>query len=244
LFGSEIELEEVWLMRGQSERAYEVEKLGALILKERPLAKPSAQMLRQKWAQSLKQKGFQALPMDDACWAFLARARFVADELGLDIDLSHEGLLAQIDDWLLMGMADDDIGRLTGSMILAALKTYCGHDLERKIESQAPPFWVSPLGNRHLIDYASEAGPTVSVRVQECFGLKAHPQIGKNQRPLIMSLLSPAQRPLQTTKDLPAFWQGSWAEVKKEMRGRYPRHVWPDDPSMAVATLKAKPRTP
>ena len=98
-----------------------------------------------------------------------------------------------------------------------------------------------PMGNRVRIEYEAEGGPIVEVRVQELFGVKSHPRIGKGTVPLILSLLSPARRPIQITRDLPAFWKGSWAEVRKDMRGRYPRHPWPEDPENAPPTQRVKP---
>ncbi len=92
------------------------------------------------------------------------------------------------------------------------------------------------------LDYAAENGPLLSVRVQELYGLSQHPTLAKGRAPLTLELLSPAHRPIQTTRDLPGFWSGSWAEVKKEMKGRYPRHLWPDDPARAAPTTRAKPR--
>jgi ATP-dependent helicase HrpB len=93
-----------------------------------------------------------------------------------------------------------------------------------------------------VIDYEAGAGPTISIRVQELYGLTAHPCVADGRIPLVLELLSPAHRPIQVTRDLPGFWTGSWASVKTEMKGRYPRHLWPDDPTAAQATTRAKPR--
>jgi ATP-dependent helicase HrpB len=103
-----------------------------------------------------------------------------------------------------------------------------------------PSHFQSPAGSRHEIDYEAEAGPTVTLRVQALFGLKEHPRIAGGSVPLILALTSPAGRPIQTTSDLPGFWRGSWHAVAKEMRGRYPRHPWPDDPAGADPTLRTK----
>ena len=103
-------------------------------------------------------------------------------------------------------------------------------------------YFTAPTGSGLLIDYAPEEGPLLSVRVQELFGLDRHPAVAAGRVPLTLALLSPARRPIQTTKNLPAFWRGSWAEVKREMRGRYPKHPWPDDPLAAPPTRRAKPR--
>ena len=109
------------------------------------------------------------------------------------------------------------------------------------VDRLAPSHFETPAGSRHEIDYQAEAGPTVSVRVQALFGLAAHPEAGGV--PLVLALTSPAGRPIQTTRDLPGFWSGSWAAVAKEMRGRYPKHPWPDDPAAAAPTLRTKKAT-
>jgi ATP-dependent helicase HrpB len=110
-----------------------------------------------------------------------------------------------------------------------------------RLDAEAPVSWVSPAGSVHEIDYAQDGGPRVDVRVQALFGLTSHPTIGRDIR-LVLGLLSPAGRPIQLTRDLPGFWSGSWREVRKEMRGRYPKHPWPEDPAHAPPTLRAKPR--
>ena len=115
-------------------------------------------------------------------------------------------------------------------------------ELERRLEQGAPQYFKIPTGVDLPIDYTSEEGPALSVRVQELYGLDRHPSLADGHVPLTLELLSPARRPIQTTKNLPAFWRGSWAEVRREMRGRYPKHPWPDDPAAAAPTRRAKPR--
>ena len=132
-------------------------------------------------------------------------------------------------------------------IILAAWVSYrwlngFTRELERRLQQEAPQYFKVPTGWDLLIDYAPEEGPALSVRVQELFGLDRHPSLAGGRVPLTLELLSPARRPIQTTKNLPAFWRGSWAEVKREMRGRYPKHPWPDDPLAAAPTRRAKPR--
>jgi ATP-dependent helicase HrpB len=108
------------------------------------------------------------------------------------------------------------------------------------LERAAPATYRSPAGSIHSIDYAAEAGPTVTLRVQALFGATSHPCVGQPPVPLVLSLTSPAGRPIQTTRDLPGFWRGSWADVRRDLRGRYPKHPWPEDPAAAVATLRTK----
>ena len=115
-------------------------------------------------------------------------------------------------------------------------------NLRRRLDAEAPTHFTAPTGSAVPIDYEAEQGPTVSIRVQELFGLAAHPSIAGGRVPLVIELLSPAHRPVQVTRDLPGFWRGSYADVKTEMRGRYPKHPWPDDPLTAPATRRAKRR--
>ena len=121
-----------------------------------------------------------------------------------------------------------------------AIRALIGWDAMRQVDRLAPADFTSPAGSTHAIDYAAEGGPKVELRVQALFGLAEHPTIGEARVPLVLSLTSPAGRPIQTTRDLPGFWMGSWNAVAKEMRGRYPKHPWPDDPAAASATLRTK----
>ena len=123
-----------------------------------------------------------------------------------------------------------------------ALSTLVPWELSTELDNLAPSHFVVPTGSRIPIDYDGEQGPMLSVRVQELFGLAQHPSICGGKIQLVLQLLSPAQRPIQITKDLPGFWQGSWADVKADMKGQYPKHPWPDNPLDAEATRRAKPR--
>ena len=127
-------------------------------------------------------------------------------------------------------------------MLDGALRTLVPWDLQRRLEAEAPPRWTAPTGNSFAIDYAADAGPRVDVRVQEVFGLGVHPAVAGGRAPLTLSLLSPGHKPIQITRDLPGFWKGSWKDVRSDMRGRYPKHVWPEDPAAAAPTARAKPR--
>jgi ATP-dependent helicase HrpB len=123
--------------------------------------------------------------------------------------------------------------------LLAELLPY---RLRAEIDRLLPSHFAAPSGSRIPIDYEAENGPTLEIRVQELYGLDRHPSIAGGRVPLLVVLLSPAHRPIQTTGDLPGFWRGSWKDVAKDLRGRYPRHLWPDDPATAQATSRAKPR--
>jgi len=116
------------------------------------------------------------------------------------------------------------------------------YSLRAEIDRALPSHFHAPSGSRVPIDYAAENGPALEIRVQELYGLDKHPSVANGRIPLLLVLLSPAHRPIQTTRDLPGFWRGSWKDVAKDMRGRYPRHLWPDDPASAQATSRAKPR--
>jgi ATP-dependent helicase HrpB len=155
--------------------------------------------------------------------------------------LDDAELAEKLDLWLaplLAGkrrLSDIDSGALHNAIL-----GLIGWDGQQAIERLAPPHFTSPAGTTHAIDYAAEGGPMVELRVQALFGLAEHPVVGAGRTPLVLSLTSPAGRPIQTTRDLPGFWKGSWADVAKEMRGRYPKHNWPDDPTAAAASLKTK----
>ena len=128
----------------------------------------------------------------------------------------------------------NDLGQALEALVPWALK--------KSLDEEAPTHFEAPTGNRHAIDYEGVGAPALHIRVQELFGLESHPGIAGGRLPLTLHLLSPAHRPIQITRDLPGFWKGSWAAVKAEMKGRYPRHPWPDDPASAAPTARAKPR--
>lgn len=123
-----------------------------------------------------------------------------------------------------------------------ALMALLPWDLRARLEREAPTHFEAPTGTSLPIDYEAEQGPTIAVRLQELFGLTVHPSIAKGKIPLVLELLSPAHRPVQVTRDLPGFWRGSYAAVRADLRGRYPRHPWPEDPASAPPTRRVKPR--
>jgi len=158
-------------------------------------------------------------------------------------DLSDATLAATIGDWfgtfLEFKISVDDIHP---DELDTALRELLPRPLRRRLEMEAPTHFTAPTGTNAAIDYEAEAGPTISIRLQELFGLAQHPTIAGGRIPLVLELLSPGQKPVQITRDLPGFWRGSYAAVRTEMRGRYPRHPWPDDPLAAAPTRRAKPR--
>jgi ATP-dependent helicase HrpB len=184
----------------------------------------------------VRQGGLALLPWSEAAQSLRMRADFAGIEA-----LSDAALIDTLDEWLpplLAGkrrLSDIDRSQLSG-----VLETLIGWDGKQQLDQLAPPDFRSPAGSTHAIDYAAEGGPRVELRVQALFGLSQHPTVGNQRIPLVLSLTSPAGRPIQTTRDLPGFWAGNWRDVAKEMRGRYPRHPWPDDPASANATLRTK----
>ncbi|WP_313105033.1 ATP-dependent helicase HrpB [Brevundimonas sp.] len=219
-----------------------IRRIGALVLDEKVIGAPDRATMTAALKSEVEAGGLSALNWGEQAAALRARLAFLH---GLDStwpDLSAEGLLALREDWLwpLLDGARS-LGDIGDGKLAEALRGLIPWDLQRKLDDLAPPRLTTPLGSAS-IDYAAEGGPRVEIRVQELFGVKAHPTVGGGRVPLTLSLLSPARRPVQVTKDLPGFWAGSWAAVRSEMRGRYPRHPWPEDPANAQATSRAKPR--
>jgi ATP-dependent helicase HrpB len=158
-------------------------------------------------------------------------------------DLSGGALAAQREAWLEPALHDKtSLKELSAGDLTDALLTLLPWELRARLEREAPTHFEAPTGTQLAIDYEAEQGPTIAVRLQELFGLNSHPSIAKGAVPLVLELLSPAQRPVQVTRDLPGFWRGSYAAVRSDLRGRYPRHPWPEDPANAVPTRRVKPR--
>jgi ATP-dependent helicase HrpB len=158
-------------------------------------------------------------------------------------DLSDDTLLTRVADWLPPLLeARTALAQVPPDALEQAIRSLLPWDLQRRLDTEAPTRFVPPTGSAVAIDYAAEGGPRAEVRVQELFGLAQHPTVAGRRVPLTLALLSPARRPVQTTRDLPGFWRGSWKEVRTDMKGRYPKHPWPEDPLTAVPTTRAKPR--
>ena len=196
----------------------------------------SPEAIAQVLLEAVRTHGLTILPWPLSVDRLRTRARWA----GLDA-LTDAALLASLDLWLaplLTGkrrLSDIDEGAWGN-----ALRGLIGWDGQQMLDRLAPANFTSPAGTTHPIDYGADGGPMVELRVQALFGVSDHPVIGPDRVPLILSLTSPAGRPIQTTRDLPGFWAGSWREVAKEMRGAYPKHNWPDDPASATASLKTK----
>jgi len=210
-------------------------RLGALRLSSGPDSNADPDTIAAALVEGVRKHGLALLPWPEAATALRDRAAYA----GVPLDATT--LIDRLDDWLPpLVTGKRRLDAIAPPALTDALRTLIGWDSMRVIDRLAPPHFTSPAGSTHAIDYAAEAGPTVALRPQALFGLAVHPTIGEARTPLVLSLTSPAGRPIQTTRDLPGFWAGSWVAVAKEMRGRYPRHPWPDDPAAAAATLRTK----
>jgi ATP-dependent helicase HrpB len=224
-------------------KAKRTRRIGALVIDEREIEADAA-LIARALLDEARRRGVGGLPWSDAATALRDRLAFLRAMDGEAWpDVSDEALLASFDDWLAPALTGlRSLSALRADVLDEALRALIPWDLHARLDKLAPPRFTAPTGSTFAIDYAAEGGPKVEVRVQELFGLAAHPTLAEGRVPLTLALTSPARRPIQVTKDLPGFWRGSWAEVKKEMRGRYPRHPWPDDPLAAPPTTRAKPR--
>jgi len=222
-------------------RARSVRRLGRLVLSDAPLERLSGDELRAALLGAVSEQGLSLLDWNDAALQARARVVFMRGLQGEPWpDWSDEALLASLEDWLASALAS--VGRLRDVDVARALLDSLPYELRRKLDAEAPPRFETPAGSSLSIDYEADGGPALDVRLQEMFGQDKHPAIAGGRVPLSLRLLSPAHRPVQTTKDLPGFWRGSYAAVRSEMRGRYPRHPWPEDPLTAPPTRRAKPR--
>jgi ATP-dependent helicase HrpB len=224
-------------------RARRVERLGALLLSTKPLPQPKGADAQRLLIEAIRNSGLGVLPWGRESENLRARLAWLNATLGEPWPaMDDDALLASLDAWLepyLAGAAS--MAALGDGKLREALMARVPWDLQREVDRLAPGHFEAPTGSRLPIRYGTD-GPVLAVRVQELFGMKDHPSIGGGKVPLTLELLSPAHRTLQTTRDLPGFWKGSWTDVRADMRGRYPRHVWPDNPADAAPTARAKPR--
>ncbi len=236
-----------WDPREQAVVAREVQSLSGLELAARTLQSPSAELALAAMLDGLREMGIGALPWSDDARLLQARVQFVrslaraTDEEWPD--LSDSALSA---DWAWLEPYLSGVTRrshLAKLPLLEALQAHLGYARMRALDELAPTHVALPTGTRARIDYLDENAPVASMRMQEVFGLAATPRIGRGAVPITFKLLSPAQRPLQITRDLASFWRNAYADVRKDMRGRYPRHYWPEDPLQAEPTRRAKPRS-
>ena len=244
-------------------RARRLRRLGAIVLAEQPMPVAPSEETARVLADAVVRLGVDRLPWTKSLqqWrdrvGFLrrvdlvaAREREVAGSTSAKADgdewpdLSDAALAATAADWLVPALAGKTaLSSLQSDALADALHGLLPWRLSRRLDAEAPTHFSAPSGSVVPIDYAAEEGPKLAIRVQELFGLDRHPTIAAGRVAVVVELLSPAQRPVQVTRDLPGFWRGSYGAVKAEMKGRYPRHPWPDDPLAAAPTRRAKPRS-
>ena len=214
-------------------------RLGAIVLARQPVERPEAARVRSVLIDAVAERGLDLLLWGESATSLRARLAFAAAH-GLDLPASDDAaLLANCGEWLapLLGRRLSDV---QDAQLAEALLNRLDWNQRQRLDQFAPSRFTTPAGSSHAIDYAADGGPAVDMRVQSLFGLAHHPMVADGRVPLTLRLTSPAGRPIQVTKDLPGFWAGSWAEVRKDLRGRYPKHPWPDNPLDAPPTLRAK----
>ncbi|MDF0494182.1 ATP-dependent helicase HrpB [Bradyrhizobium yuanmingense] len=225
-------------------RARRKRVLHAITLSEATLSVSPSEETARIFADGLIAAGLDRLPWSKAAKQWRDRVTFLRKAEGDSWpDLSDDGLIARRDDWLVPALYDKiALKDISAGDLSDALMALLPWEMRARLDREAPTHFEAPTGSVLAIDYEAEQGPTIAVRLQELFGLNTHPSIAAGKVPLVLELLSPAQRPVQVTRDLPGFWRGSYAAVRSDLRGRYPRHPWPDDPASAVPTRRAKPR--
>ena len=224
-------------------RARRRRRLGALTLAEQTLAAPQDELGALMLARGVLDLGSTRWPWTKSVEQWRGRVAFLRRAEGEPWPDLSDAALVSSPDWLapalfgksrLEELSDEDFGD--------ALRALLPHALARRLEAEAPTHFIAPTGTAAPVDYEAEGGPSIALRVQELFGLAAHPSLAGGRVPLTLHLLSPAHRPIQITRDLPGFWKGSWSAVRADLRGRYPRHAWPENPASASPTNRAKPR--
>jgi ATP-dependent helicase HrpB len=247
-FGDAIEERESvhWDPRSCAVVARRVRMLGQLVLSEEPLREGASDAIATAMMTGIREAGIRCLPWTPALEQWRARVNFARarDESGRHPwpDLSEEALLRTLEAWLQPWLdRASRLDHLSRVDLRAALQSMLDHAARRELDEFAPQQVTVPSGSRITIDYSS-GEPVLAVRLQEVFGLRDSPRVARGRIPVTMQLLSPAQRPVQVTRDLASFWARGYADVKKELKGRYPKHYWPDDPFTAVPTHRVRPQ--
>lgn len=223
-----------WIVVDSRVEALLETRLGAVLIAQGPDPAPDAAKVTAFLLGKVQSAGLQLLPWSSASLALLRRARFA----GLAA-LEEAALLADLPDWL-GPLLTRRLDQLEPAKLHDALRARLDYAAGQALERLAPPQFASPAGTHHAIDYDDPGGPSVELRVQALFGLDRQPTFGQPPQPLLLKLTSPGGKPVQTTRDLPGFWRGSWQDVQREMKGRYPRHRWPDQPWLELPSLKTK----
>ena len=223
-----------WLADERRVEALLEQRLGAITLARGPDPAPDPAAIAALVIERVRDAGLSILPLSPASRNLLTRARFAGVAA-----LGEEALLGSLEDWL-KPLLTRRLDSTDPQALHEALKNRIDYPARQQLDRLAPPQFTSPAGTHHAIDYADEAGPSVDVRVQALFGLDSHPGFGQPEQPLLLKLTSPAGSPIQSTRDLPGFWRGSWRDVQRDMKGRYPRHRWPDEPWAEDPSLKTR----
>ncbi|MBP2485207.1 ATP-dependent helicase HrpB [Rhizobium leguminosarum] len=224
-------------------RARRATRLGAIVFEETPLPRPSGAAVTQALVEGVRELGLDQLAFSKEAVQLRERIGFLHRTIGEPWpDVSDSALLSRLDEWFAPFQTEArGLSEISAAGLSNGLMALVPHELQRDLSRLAPTHFEAPTGQRHPIQYEGEE-PVLTIRVQELFGLKQHPAIAGGRLPLLLELTSPAHRPIQTTRDLPGFWAGSWRDVRADMRGRYPRHPWPERPEDALPTTRAKPR--
>ncbi|MDV7145460.1 ATP-dependent helicase HrpB [Tropicimonas sp. TH_r6] len=241
LFADRIDWQDVaeWSRRERRVVARQQERFGALVLADRIWRDAPQEALSLAALEGVRQLG---LPMSPGARRLQARALLYRTEGGEIVDLSEKALLETAENWLLPYLGKVRSAEAIRALdLVEPLRLHIGWDGMQRLDREIPGSFTTPMNRKVPIDYSGEA-PAISLRVQEMFGTTRHPTVGPRHLPLRVTLLSPAGRPVQTTMDIPGFWASSYSDVRKDMRARYPRHPWPEDPTEADPTLRAKPR--
>ncbi|TMV50186.1 ATP-dependent helicase HrpB [Paenibacillus mesophilus] len=232
-----------WEPSAQAVRARRRKRLGAIVLSDSPLQQTDAEATVQALLHGIGMEGIGILPWTNAARRMQERVLFMRRYVPDWPDLSDEALSGTLEDWLaphIHGMRSrNDLQKLNLASVLESALTW---DQKRRLDDEAPTHITVPSGSRIPVDYGDPSAPALYVRLQELFGMTETPAIAGGRVPITMHLLSPAQRPVQVTRDLASFWRETYFEVKKDLKGRYPKHYWPDDPLSAIPTNRAKPR--
>ncbi len=225
-------------------RARRTRRIGSIVLEETPLPAPGAGLVRAALLEAVREGGFGLLRQAGPLEGVIHRVGLLADAIGAPWPKDFRAVLTdRMAEWLgpLLD-SPSSLDALEGGQIADAALALLDWPLPRELSKLAPARWETPAGRSVEIDYAAEGGPRVACKVQEAYGLSRHPAIAAGRIALTLALLSPAQRPVAVTKDLPAFWRGGYHDMRKDMRGRYPKHDWPEDPAAATPTSRARPR--
>lgn len=233
-----------WNRDTRAVEAFEVQRFAELVLDRRRVPALPEESVPALIA-AVRESGLSALPWSESATGLRQRIGFLRTHGGETTlpDVSDAALLTDLDAWLApMLVGQRSLDALTPETLSQALANRLDHAQRRLLDSEAPTSITVPSGQARRIDYSDENGPVLAVKLQELFGLADTPRIARGRVGLTLHLLSPAGRPIQVTRDLRSFWERTYPEVKKELKGRYPRHPWPDDPWSATATHRAKPR--